>query len=48
MAHSTDFPRDLNRPALPARLRTALWLAEQGLPVLPLRESKGPMGNCRA
>ncbi|MET9997372.1 bifunctional DNA primase/polymerase [Streptomyces microflavus] len=29
-------------------LRTALQLAEQGIPVLPLREGKGPMGNCRA
>ncbi len=29
-------------------LTTALRLAEQGLPVMPLREGKGPMGNCRA
>ncbi|MGW7108791.1 bifunctional DNA primase/polymerase [Streptomyces xanthophaeus] len=29
-------------------LRTALHLAEQGVPVLPLREGKGPMGNCQA
>ncbi|MEV7519423.1 bifunctional DNA primase/polymerase [Streptomyces sp. NPDC091371] len=29
-------------------LRTALWLAELGLPVLPLRASKLPMGNCHA
>ncbi|MCY0919994.1 MULTISPECIES: bifunctional DNA primase/polymerase [unclassified Streptomyces] len=29
-------------------LRTALWLAELGLPVLPLREGKLPFGNCRA
>ncbi|MFF3018371.1 bifunctional DNA primase/polymerase [Streptomyces sp. NPDC057939] len=29
-------------------LRTALWLAEMGLPVLPLREGKLPVGNCRA
>ncbi|MER6392436.1 DNA primase, partial [Streptomyces sp. NPDC001523] len=28
-------------------LRTALWLAELGLPVLPLREGKLPFGNCR-
>ncbi|MBT2402830.1 MULTISPECIES: bifunctional DNA primase/polymerase [unclassified Streptomyces] len=30
------------------RLRTALWLAEIGLPVLPLREGKLPVGNCPA
>lgn len=48
MTHPTDFPRDPNRPALPPHLRTMLWLAELGLPVLPLREGKGPMGNCRA
>ncbi|MFI5672909.1 bifunctional DNA primase/polymerase [Streptomyces sp. NPDC051704] len=29
-------------------LSTALRLAEQGMPVMPLREGKGPMGNCRA
>ncbi|MFD9724262.1 bifunctional DNA primase/polymerase [Streptomyces sp. NPDC059072] len=29
-------------------LRTALWLAELGLPVLPLREGKLPFGNCPA
>ncbi|MFF4011462.1 DNA primase [Streptomyces sp. NPDC001717] len=28
-------------------LATAIWLAEQGIPVMPLREDKGPMGNCR-
>ncbi|MFF7298191.1 bifunctional DNA primase/polymerase [Streptomyces sp. NPDC008265] len=33
---------------LTSHLDTALWLAGQGLPVLPLREGKGPMGNCRA
>ncbi|MEV7592826.1 bifunctional DNA primase/polymerase [Streptomyces sp. NPDC089922] len=33
--------------ALTSHLDTALWLAGQGLPVLPLREGKGPMGNCR-
>ncbi|MEV7592593.1 bifunctional DNA primase/polymerase [Streptomyces sp. NPDC089922] len=27
-------------------LDTALTLADRGLPVLPLREGKGPMGNC--
>ncbi|MFE2548502.1 bifunctional DNA primase/polymerase [Streptomyces sp. NPDC059355] len=29
-----------------AHLRTALWLAGTGVPVLPLRAGKGPMGNC--
>ncbi|KOU62346.1 bifunctional DNA primase/polymerase [Streptomyces sp. IGB124] len=29
-------------------LRTALWLAEIGLPVLPLRAGKLPIGNCPA
>ncbi|MFF2099613.1 bifunctional DNA primase/polymerase [Streptomyces sp. NBC_01558] len=29
-------------------LRTALTLAAQGVPVLPLREGKVPFGNCRA
>ncbi|MEU6399262.1 bifunctional DNA primase/polymerase [Streptomyces cinnamoneus] len=29
-------------------LANALRLAEWGLPVMPLREGKGPMGNCRA
>jgi hypothetical protein len=29
-------------------LRTALWLTELGLPVLPLREGKLPFGNCPA
>ncbi|MGW6408982.1 bifunctional DNA primase/polymerase [Streptomyces vinaceus] len=29
-------------------LRTALWLAGTGVPVLPLRAGKGPMGNCAA
>ncbi|MFE0577944.1 MULTISPECIES: bifunctional DNA primase/polymerase [unclassified Streptomyces] len=29
-------------------LRTALWLAERGIPVLPLRAGKSPVGNCRA
>ncbi|MFB6860474.1 bifunctional DNA primase/polymerase [Streptomyces virginiae] len=28
-------------------LHAALTLAERGVPVLPLREGKGPMGNCR-
>ncbi|MGW8779211.1 bifunctional DNA primase/polymerase [Streptomyces sp. NPDC055796] len=30
------------------QLRTALWLAELGLPVIPLREGKLPFGNCPA
>ncbi|NXY98749.1 bifunctional DNA primase/polymerase [Streptomyces sp. BR123] len=29
-------------------LRTALWLADIGLPALPLREGKLPFGNCPA
>ncbi|MGW6410943.1 bifunctional DNA primase/polymerase [Streptomyces vinaceus] len=29
-------------------LPTALWLAGTGVPVLPLRAGKGPMGNCAA
>ncbi|MGW2036414.1 DNA primase [Streptomyces virginiae] len=48
MTHATDFPRDPARPALPAHLRTALWLAGFGLPVLPLRAGKLPVGNCPA
>ncbi|MGW4687705.1 bifunctional DNA primase/polymerase [Streptomyces sp. NPDC004244] len=48
MTHPTDFPRDPSRPALPPHLRTALWLAGIGMPVLPLREGKLPFGNCRS
>ncbi|MER5571462.1 DNA primase [Streptomyces goshikiensis] len=48
MPHPTDFPRDPARTALPTHLRTALWLAELGLPALPLRDGKLPFGNCRA
>ncbi|MEV7447132.1 bifunctional DNA primase/polymerase [Streptomyces sp. NPDC091204] len=48
MAQPTDIPRDPARPALPTHLRTGLWLAGIGLPVLPLRGSKLPMGNCPA
>ncbi|WP_046777842.1 bifunctional DNA primase/polymerase [Streptomyces yangpuensis] len=48
MNHPTDIPRDPGPAALPATLHTALALGKQGLPVLPLREGKGPMGNCRA
>ncbi|MCC0098368.1 bifunctional DNA primase/polymerase [Streptomyces flavotricini] len=33
---------------LPKHLTIALRLAEWGIPVLPLREGKGPMSNCRA
>ncbi|MFE2239282.1 bifunctional DNA primase/polymerase [Streptomyces virginiae] len=45
MTHPTHIRRDHtgDRPLL-----TALQLAERGIPVLPLREGKGPMGNCRA
>jgi len=31
-----------------SHLRTALHLATAGVPVLPLRDGKGPFGNCRA
>ncbi|WP_189829245.1 bifunctional DNA primase/polymerase, partial [Streptomyces subrutilus] len=47
MTHTTDIPRAPARTALPALLRTALQLAERGLPVLPLRAGKLPFGNCR-
>ncbi|WP_051837573.1 bifunctional DNA primase/polymerase [Streptomyces sp. NRRL F-2580] len=45
MTQPTDFPRDPAR-ALPPNLRTALWLAELGLPALPLSRVKRPVGNC--
>ncbi|MFJ2749771.1 bifunctional DNA primase/polymerase [Streptomyces sp. NPDC087297] len=48
MNHPTVFPRGPVRPVLPAHLRTALRLARNGLPVLPLREGKLPVGNCLA
>ncbi|MGY4963896.1 bifunctional DNA primase/polymerase [Streptomyces sp. 900105245] len=48
MTHPTDMPRDPVRAALPVHLQTGLWLAELGLPVLPLREGKLPFGNCSA
>ncbi|MDX3535732.1 DNA primase [Streptomyces sp. MB09-01] len=48
MTHTTDIPRDHARVALPAHLRTALQLAELGLPAMPLRAGKLPFGNCRA
>ncbi|MFH8894522.1 DNA primase [Streptomyces sp. NPDC017949] len=48
MTYSTDFPRGPARLALPANLQTALWLADLGLPALPLREGKLPFGNCTA
>ncbi|MGJ0153837.1 bifunctional DNA primase/polymerase [Streptomyces sp. CH8.1] len=38
----------MTQPAPSAQLRAALDLAALGIPVLPLREGKGPMGNCRA
>ncbi|MFI9028829.1 bifunctional DNA primase/polymerase [Streptomyces sp. NPDC053560] len=37
-------PTDIRRPSGP--LRTALQLAEAGVPVLPLRKGKIPFGNC--
>ncbi|MGW6940173.1 bifunctional DNA primase/polymerase [Streptomyces xanthophaeus] len=48
MTQPTDFPRDPAHPALPVHLRTALRLAELGIPALPLREGKLPVGNCQA
>ncbi|MFF8979500.1 bifunctional DNA primase/polymerase [Streptomyces cellulosae] len=36
------------RPPLPDHLRTALSLASNGVPVLPLRRGKVPFGNCPA
>ncbi|MFD4912777.1 bifunctional DNA primase/polymerase [Streptomyces virginiae] len=45
MTHPTHIRRDHTGDR---SLLTALQLAERGLPVLPLREGKGPMGNCRA
>ncbi|MFE5557594.1 bifunctional DNA primase/polymerase [Streptomyces sp. NPDC056544] len=38
----------MTQPTPSAQLRMALDLAERGIPVLPLRADKGPMGNCRA
>jgi hypothetical protein len=43
----TPRPRATNRLD-DDHLRTALELAAAGVPVLPLREGKGPFGNCRA
>ncbi|MFD4864591.1 bifunctional DNA primase/polymerase [Streptomyces sp. NPDC058412] len=48
MTQPTDISRDPGRRALPVHLQTALWLAGLGLPVLPLREGKLPVGNCPA
>ncbi|OKI67446.1 bifunctional DNA primase/polymerase [Streptomyces sp. MJM1172] len=48
MTQFTGMPRDPGGPALPSTLRTALWLAGIGLPVLPLRAGKLPVGNCPA
>ncbi|MFE2547709.1 bifunctional DNA primase/polymerase [Streptomyces sp. NPDC059355] len=36
----------MTQQMLPAHLRVALDLARRGVPVLPLRADKGPMGNC--
>ncbi|WP_411113365.1 bifunctional DNA primase/polymerase [Streptomyces sp. 029-5] len=41
-------PSPIRRPREPHRLRTALELAQAGVPVLPLRQGKIPFGNCRA
>ncbi|MEV6757357.1 bifunctional DNA primase/polymerase [Streptomyces sp. NPDC051214] len=49
MTHLTADRRERHQPLLPAdHLRTALDLAEAGVPVLPLRVGKVPYGNCRA
>ncbi|GGS86376.1 MULTISPECIES: DNA primase [Streptomyces] len=48
MTQPNDIPRAPDRTALPAHLRTALWLAGIGLPVMPLRAGKLPFGNCPA
>ncbi|MCB5170411.1 bifunctional DNA primase/polymerase, partial [Streptomyces bambusae] len=37
----------MTQPTPSAQLRAALALAGRGVPVLPLREDKSPMGNCR-
>ncbi|WP_030773703.1 bifunctional DNA primase/polymerase [Streptomyces sp. NRRL F-2664] len=38
----------MTQPTPSPQLRAALDLAERGIPVLPLRAGKGPVGNCRA
>ncbi|MFB7263945.1 DNA primase [Streptomyces nojiriensis] len=38
----------MTQPTPSAQLRVALDLARRAIPVLPLRQDKGPMGNCRA
>ncbi|MFF9427685.1 bifunctional DNA primase/polymerase [Streptomyces sp. NPDC014746] len=43
MTHATP----IRREARTSRLALALHLATMGLPVLPLRTGKGPVGNCR-
>ncbi|MEU2233014.1 bifunctional DNA primase/polymerase [Streptomyces vietnamensis] len=43
MTHATP----IRREAWTGHLTVALHLATTGLPVLPLRASKGPVGNCR-
>ncbi|MCX4665572.1 DNA primase [Streptomyces sp. NBC_01381] len=49
MTQPTDNRRVGHRPLLPtALLRTALDLADGGVPVLPLRAGKVPFGNCPA
>ncbi|WP_371528085.1 bifunctional DNA primase/polymerase [Streptomyces sp. NBC_01283] len=48
MTQLTANRRERHRPLLPAEhLRTALDLADAGVPVLPLRAGKVPFGNCR-
>ncbi|MFC9386173.1 bifunctional DNA primase/polymerase [Streptomyces venezuelae] len=41
-------PTPIRRGARSGHLDLALHLASMGLPVLPLRAGKGPLGNCRA
>ncbi|MCX4801812.1 bifunctional DNA primase/polymerase [Streptomyces sp. NBC_01214] len=48
MTQTADVARDPASSASPAHLRTALQLAELGLPAMPLREGKKPFGNCRS
>ncbi|MFH9244684.1 bifunctional DNA primase/polymerase [Streptomyces lydicus] len=41
-------PAPVRRASLREHLRTALFLADRGLPPLPLRAGKVPFGNCRS
>ncbi|MFF3915721.1 bifunctional DNA primase/polymerase [Streptomyces sp. NPDC001852] len=48
MTHPTDIGRVLALPEPTSHLLTALHLAADGVPVLPLRKGKVPFGNCPA